>query len=299
MQLMSKLADLYNQKQYDLVVKLVGESTDPNDRFLALSSLVMLGNTDAALDDIEKYQDILEKERPFPLMKMHLELLISKRLFDEAKIALKHYQELPYISQEVEEFLRETPERIEEAKQSGNKHFHLNLDEVFDVLEKETDESLIASTIFNLKEYNINTFIDSLKIFMKRSDVHPNFRTYALILLIDQKYNQEVPFLLNGKIEHYVPTKLTPPFMHPDFNEVARLITGFAQGDTTVLETALHLFNCYILDTYPEDIYIDGIEKIAKAMIVVAKRYLKQECEPNSLADHIQKIIESTPTLKL
>lgn len=296
---MSKLEDLYKQKQYELVIKLVGNSTDPSERSLALSSLMILGRLDEALDDIEKYQSIYEKSNPFALMQSHLEILLRKGLYDEARIALKHYNELPYISQEVEEFLRDAPSRILDEEKGGNKRFHLNLDEVFDVLEKEQNESIIASTIFNLKEYNINSYIDSLKIFLKRGDVHPNFRTYALILLIDQKYGQEVPFLLNGKIEHYVPTKLIPPFMSRDYQEVTKAITQNVGGDTTVLETALHLFNCYIIDTYPENIYIDGIEKIATAMIVVAKRYLKQDGGANSLADHIQKIIESTPTLKL
>lgn len=296
---MSKLEDLYKQKQYELVIKLVGNSTDPSERSLALSSMMILGKLDEALDDIEKYQQIYEKSNPFALMQSHLEILLRKGLYDEARIALKHYNELPYISQEVEEFLRDTPKRILDEEKGGNKRFHLNLDEVFDVLEKEQNESIIASTIFNLKEYNINSYIDSLKIFLKRGDVHPNFRTYALILLIDQKYDGEVPFLLNGKIEHYVPTKLTPPFMSHDYQEVTKAITQNVSGDTTVLETALHLFNCYIIDTYPENIYIDGIEKIATAMIVVAKRYLKQDGGANSLADHIQKIIESTPTLKL
>ena len=45
-------------------------------------------------------------------MKLHFELLLSKKLFDEAKIALDHYENLPYVSQEVEEFMREMSQRI-------------------------------------------------------------------------------------------------------------------------------------------------------------------------------------------
>ena len=297
---MNKIEELYENKQFDLLIKLVGDSRDPKERFLVLSALVQQGKRKEALDEIDRYQAILETSHPFQLMKMHFELLLSEKLYDEARIKLRHYENLPYISQEVEEFLREMKVRIEDEAHAKKGSTLVPLNEVFEILETGTDQADLAKTVFQLKNYNINLMIDSLRIFLKRKDVHPNFRTYVLIYLVDQKFDSEIEVLGREKMMVVNPSKITPPFMHEDFNEVCRQITIFGDGDTSVIETALHLFNCYILDTYPEDIYEDGIIEIAQAFVYIALSYLKQKQNfASPLAEKIQRILESTAPIKL
>ena len=297
---MNKIEELYQNKNFDLLIKLVGDSHDSKERFLVLSALVQQGKNKEALDEIDQYQTILETSHPFQLMKMHFELLLSEKLYDEARIKLRHYENLPYISQEVEEFLREMKVRIEDEAHQKKGSTLIPLDEVFETLETGNQTSEIAQTIFQLKNYNINLLIDSLRIFLKRKDVHPNFRTYVLIYLVDQKYDSEIEVFLDEKIVVVNPSKITPPFMHQDFNEVCRQITIFGEGDTSIIETALHLFNCYILDTYPEDIYQHGIIELAQAFVYIAMKYLHQEPSFTSpLASMIQEKLEKTPPIKL
>ena len=301
---MDNLESLFDKRQYDLVLSLTEHSDDPKDRFLRIASFTCLGKIDEALDEIEKHHAILEKENPFQLMKIHMELLLSKKLFDEAKIALEHYENLPYISQEVEEFLRETRERIAEESHPQNSKEFIPIDEVLETLEKATELKEISRVLFSLKNYNINIYIDSLKKFMLRKEVHPNFRTYALILLVDNHYDEEVEFLsLNGFIK-VNPTKIIPPFMSKEFNEVCRLIHVKSDKNMTVSDTALHLFNCYVIDTYPLDIYGDDKDVIAEAIINIAYHYLGQEYSSNDetinkTAIKIRSIIEGTPEIKM
>lgn len=296
----NKIEELFEQKNFDLMIKLIGDSHDPKERFLVLSALVQQGKRKEALDEIDKYQPVLETSHPFQLMKMHFELLLSEKLYDEARIKLRHYENLPYISQEVEEFLREMKTRIEDEAHQKKGSNLIPLDEVFETLETGTTPSEIAQTIFQLKNYNINLLIDSIRVFLKRRDVHPNFRTYVLIYLVDQKYDSEISLVVQDKMVVVNPAKITPPFMHEDFNEVCRQITVFSDGDTSVTETALHLFNCYILDTYPEDIYQDGIIELAQAFVYIAMGYLQQKPTfDSSLASKIQEILEKTPPIKI
>ena len=300
---MDNLESLYYKKEYDLVLDLTKDSTDPKELLMRISCLVIKGKIDEALDEIEKNQSLIEKLYQLRLMKVHFELLLSKKLFDEARLALKHYENLPYVSQEVEEFMREMKERIEDEAHPKT-HQNFNLDDIYDVLEKETDSAKISQVLFSLKNYNLNIYIDSLKIFMKREDVNPNFRTYALILLIDEKYDEEVAFLSRKGILVVNPTKITPPFMSKSFNETCKLITEKCNHDVSMIETALHLFNCYIIDTYPEDIYKVGEEKLSSAFIRIAESYLNKLHSSNDeeiadLAYEIQKIIESTPEIRL
>lgn len=300
---MDNLDTLFNKKQYDLVIKLTELSNDPKERFLRISSLVSLNKIDQALDEIEKYQNLIESKYPFQLMKIHFELLLSKRLYDEARIALSHYENLPYVSQEVEEFMREMKTRIEdEAHPKAKKTFEM--DEIYDVLEKETNQGKISQVIFSLKDYNINNYIDSLKIFLTREDVHPNFRTYALILLVDHKIDEDIDFLsLNGIIK-VNPSNLFPPFTSDEFNVVCKLITMGCEQNITLTETALHLFNCFIIDTYPIDIYDDSARDLANAFVYIAKAYLNMDVSSydeniKKKASNIKYIIESTPDIKL
>ena len=300
---MDNLDTLFNKKQYDLVVKLTELSSDPKERFLRISSLVSLNKIDQALDEIEKYQNIIEAKYPYQLMKLHFELLLSKQLYDEARLALHHYENLPYISQEVEEFMKDMKTRIEdEARPKAKKT--IPMDEIYDVLEKETNQGIISQVIFSLKDYNINTYIDSLKIFILREDVHPNFRTYALILLVDNKYDEDIEFLsLNGVIL-VNPSQLEPPFMSKQFNETCRQITLKGEQNVTLIETALHLFNCFIIDTYPINIYDKSASDLSDSFIYIAKRYLNIDVssyDENIVksANNIKYIIESTPDIKL
>jgi len=300
---MDNLESLFNKKEYDLVLDLTKDSVDPKELLMRISCLVIQGKIDSALDEIEKNQSLIEKEYQLRLMKLHFELLLSKKLYDEARLALKHYQDLHYVSQEVEEFMREMVDRIEEESHPKS-HQKFELDEIYDILEKETDQGKISQVLFSLKNYNLKIYIDSLKIFMKREDVNPNFRTYALILLVDEKFNEDVEFLSRSGVIKVNPTKIMAPFMSPSFNRTCQLITEKSNHDVSMIETALHLFNCYIIDTYPEDIYSSGVESLSSAFIYIAESYLNKVHSSEDeniikLAEEIKQIIESTPEIRL
>ena len=242
---MDNLESLFNKKEYDLVLSLTKDSIEPKELLMRISCLIVLGKSDEALDEIEKNQSLIEKTYQYRLMNLHFELLLSKKLYDEARIALKHYEDLPYVSQEVEEYMRDMKDRIEEESHPKSRQ-KFELDEIYEILEKESDQSKISQVLFSLKNYNLNIYIDSLKIFLKREDVNPNFRTYALILLVDEKFNEEVEFLSRKGLIKINPTKIMAPFMSPSFNETCKLITEKANHDVSMIETGLHLFNCYI-----------------------------------------------------
>lgn len=300
---MDNLETLFNKKEYELVLALTEDSKEPKELLMRISCLVILGKTDKALDEIEANQTIIEKVYQYRLMNLHFELLLSKKLYDEARIALTHYENLPYVSQEVEEFMRNMKTRIEEESHP-KAHQKFEIDEMLDILEKEEDQAKISQVLFSLKNYSLNMYIDSLKIFLKRKDVNPNFRTYALILLIDEQHDEEIDFLSRKGIIKTNPSKIVPPFTSKSFNLTCKLITEKCNNDVSMIQTAIHLFNCYIIDTYPEDIYSCGEEKLSSAFILIAESYLNKPLssideELLHLTAEIRQIIESTPEIKL
>ena len=111
---MDNLETLFNKKEYDLILDLTKDSKEPKELLMRISCFVIESKIDEALDEIEANQSLIEKDYQLRLMKTHFELLLSKRLYDEARLALKHYENLPYVSQEVEEFMRDMKVRIED-----------------------------------------------------------------------------------------------------------------------------------------------------------------------------------------
>ena len=51
---MDNLETLFNKKEYELVLSLTKDSTEPKELLMRVSCLVVLGKTDEALDEIEK-----------------------------------------------------------------------------------------------------------------------------------------------------------------------------------------------------------------------------------------------------
>lgn len=272
---MDNLETLFNKKQYDLIVKLTEESSDPKERFLRLSSLVILGKDNEALDEIEAHQSLFDKAYPFKTMRFHFELLFKNNMYDEAKIALKHYQDLPYISQEVEEYLRELPELIENRNKTSQKV--IPLDEICDRFESEKDSDLLLEALSYLKVYNIKNMIDSLKVFLIRKEVRQDLRAFALFALMEQDYPDEISFLSLEGVVKVVPAKLKTPFENKDFLELCKKIEQLSSRNVTLNETATQLCASYVIDTFPSNIYADGIDNLAEAVVSLAKDYIREE----------------------
>lgn len=299
---MENLKKLFESGNYEEIVKKTKGSSDPLSILFKILSFVSLGRDDEALDEIEKSRDILEKKYPEKLIKIHFELLLKNRLFDEAKLAWKHYEELPYISQEVEELLREFPKQIEEAKSISQTNAYSE-EEIERILTKSIDNNEISELLFSLKKYNLNLYIDALLKFIKRSDVHPNFRTYGLILLVDNKYDANISFLLMGKIINVNPSKINPPFLDKTYNLLTEKIYFLTTKDISLQEISLHLLNCYIIDTYPNEIKYSNLDNLAKTFVSIGKDYLSQkdsiDPEVLEIKNNVKKVIESTPNIEV
>lgn len=282
---MDNLESLFEKKQYELVASLTSESKDPKERLLRLSSLIMLNKVNEALDEIENHQEMFDKSYPQKVMKIHFESLLQSKLYSEARLALKHYQDLPYISQEVEEYLRSMDVTIDE--QEHQKSSSIPLEEICERLEKEKDSELLLEALGYLRIYNLSQLIDSLKVLLVREDVKPYYRAIALFSLMEQDYSKEIKFLSEGEIITLTPSKLKTPFEDKNFFEVIKGIEVESNHNVTLKETAISLFSSYVINTFPSDIYKDGIAELTKAFVHLGKKYINEsssENDPKALA---------------
>ena len=154
-----------------------------------------------------------------------------------------------------------------------------------------------------MKDYSVIQYVDSLIPLLTNEKVHPNLRSYALILLVSAKLNRNVNFLLRNEIISVNPAKLNPPYTSKQFAEVSKAIEMAGEKNITVIQTAFSLLSSYVIDTYPLDkIENHDTKVIADAFIYLGRKYLADDLDRFSdeavkLAEEIEKIINSTPNI--
>ena len=297
-----EIEKLFNSKQYDLVKKYAKDSTDPKARLYLLSTLMIEGKDVEAILEIKEHNDLYMKSYPAKVIKAHFELLLKNKLYKDASEALLRYQNMPYISQEVEELFIDVKKELDSSHNSS-KH-KKDLDEILDILETSNSDKDISGVLFTLNEYNFDSYKDSLLHVLNNKNIHPNLRCYALIIMVEHKLNKEVKYLSKDKELTINPSKLNPPFGGYEFKEVMISIEEKSDSNTSLSEVAMQLYNYYIMDTYPNDIYVDELDDIASALIELAKSYLnitqnKMSEKVESLYKRIKETIDSTKPLEI
>lgn len=285
--------------KYQQIINKLKDTKNNDELFILLNAYINEKLYEDAIKLIENNSQLV-KEKPLHIIKLHIELLLSLELFDEASIAYKKYLELPYISQEVEEYLKEIPSLIEERK-DVNKNKTYTIDEIDEILTTHYDQGKIMDVLFSLDNYNILKLLTPIEIFLLRKDVHPSLRTYALISLVSNNISSPVQILKDGKKITVVPNKLKPPFCDDNFRKVIKYIESELYKDPSIQQIAFQLLNNYVLDCYPDDVLNDvDLNEFCLALTSLAKDYLSianDDVTNDQLKQKIKKVLEKTPDL--
>lgn len=285
--------------KYQQIINKLKDTKNNDELFILLNAYINEKLYEDAIKLIENNSQLV-KEKPLHIIKLHIELLLSLELFDEASLAYKKYLELPYISQEVEEYLKEIPSLIEERK-DVNKNKTYTIDEIDEILTSHYDQGKIMDVLFSLDNYNILKLLTPIEIFLLRKDVHPSLRTYALISLVSNNISSPVQILKDGNKITVVPNKLKPPFCDDNFGKVIKYIESELYKDPSIQQIAFQLLNNYVLDCYPDDVLNDvDLNEFCLALTSLAKDYLSianDDVTNDQLKQKIKKVLEKTPDL--
>ena len=279
---MDSLKTLMDKKQYDLVLKLTENSQDPTYLFYRVSALLATGKAEESLKTITDNRLILESNLAI-LVRVHLEILCLLGRFEEAYQELKHYEELPYVSQQVEEILRAMPKYIrdEERKSFGSKE--MDNEQVIELLRSDNmDDVIIGLDI--VRDREVRDFVHELKWLMCNHNLQ-SMRSFALLILVQKKYDQEVAFKHIDEIINVVPSELEPPFVGEDFNHlVKRLSLDF--NNPSLSDNATQILSTYIMYIYPKK-YEDSEDEMVEALYEISSSYL-HNTENGDLASRCQ-----------
>ena len=269
---MDSLKTLMDQKNYELVIKLTENSNDAIALFYRLSALLAVGQSEEALNLIKTKRLILQKRLSL-LIKFHIEILCLLKRFDEAYDELRYYEELPYESQEVEELLKQMPGYIRK-EEKANYRPPLDEDELKEKLLCKNDEDVLAA-LDQIKNLPINKYLINI---MKITKTHPRqiIRSFALLVLVNQKYEKSVPFLHYGKIINVIPKELDDPFKVPGYSSLEEFSFALqsAYHDPSIANNALNIISSYLLFTYPDKLDLTPDESLV-IFGYLAKKLLK------------------------
>ena len=280
---MDSLKTLMDKKSYDLVIKLTENSNDALSLFYRLSALLAVGQSEQALNLIYTKRIILQ-ERLAILIKIHIEILCLLKRFDDAYNELKYYEELPYESQEVEELLRAMPDYIKKEEMNRGQRRMMDEEEIQKRLMSKDDEEVL-SALDEIKNLRVEPYLLPILKIM-RSYPRQVVRSFALLLLVNQKYDKEVDFLRDDKLIKVVPSSLEEPFSIPGFDSLQAFSFALQSmyHDPSIANNAMNIVSSYIIYIYPNSInYLPDESLIifgylAKRMLQIEEDDLKEVC---------------------
>lgn len=302
---MDSLKTLMDKKAYDLVISLTENSQDSLSLFYRISALLAVGKSADALNVIISKQKILQEKLAL-LVKIHIEILCLLGRFDEAYDQLRYYVELPYQNQETEEVLRAMPDYIRKEEKNSYQHRVIDEEELLNKLMSKNEEEVLAA-LDALKEQKLDPYLLAI-LKIVRSFPKQVVRTFALLLLVNQKYDKEVDFLHNNELKKVVPSSLEEPFAVPGFKNLNELSFALQSQyhDPSIASNALQIVSSYLLYIYPNRLNLNPDEIVvifgflAKRLLRVNEDDLKDVCEEKGLnyLSISQKINEINEDLK-
>lgn len=256
---MDNIKSLMDKQQYDLVIKLTENAEDIDSIFYRISAFLGLAEGEKALSCLLSHRKLLEKRLAF-LIRVHMDLLFILERFDEAYDELNYYQNLPYVSQEVEELLHGMRRQIREEEKQTYEKGNVNDDEIRRRLNSK-HKGIVLAAIDLAGSRGIDGFIPEISNILKNNP-HQPIKSFALMMLVQKKINREFEFNSKGQIIKVNPALTKPPFIGEPFNRLTkRMIEEYK--NPAISDNGIDILSGYIIDIYPseikyEDDYIVG-----------------------------------------
>lgn len=267
---MDSLKTLMDRKQYELVIAVTKSATDAQSLFYRISALLALGKPEEALDCIITNQKILSSNLKL-LVKIHIEILCMLGKFDAAYAQLDYYKNLPYESQQTEETLAYYAKYIREEEKNSVRGHDISDEDV--VKQLKSDKSTVVLTgLEAIRGKAVEPFMPYLEKILVDFPMQA-IRSFALLLLVEKKYNKVVKFNHVNKVIEVNPSLLEPPFQDNQFGNIIRSIQSDFK-DPTLSQNALNIYSTYLIYIYPDKCSINA-KALMCALYGLASEFLK------------------------
>ena len=304
----SELKKLIEEKKYDEVLSKTKKDKTPISFLYRSAAYFGLNRPDEALKVLLDNRDLLYPKYPLQTIKYTLEARYILLQFDEAYKDAEYFENQPYISQEVEEVLREMKNEIRRMEKLAYSSKKMDDEEILEALEKEEDDYALLGLLGRIRKAD-ECYLPVLERIATGNN-HPSVRTYALLLLVGFKSPREIEFKKGDMSFRITPADLTPPFQNDGYKDVKEEMNRLSK-DPSLIKTASSLLDEATLDAYPMDLGEDKEPRlVAISSLYLASKYMKADLKEfghiegidikaiEKKADDIERYIEMIEPLK-
>lgn len=263
---MNKYEKMFENGEYLEIINELELNKEPENIWLVVDSYVQINQIDNAIRTIENNRDILLKDDPKKTMFLNIDLLILNNDFVRALKTLALFEELPYISIEIEELLPELKDYI--YKSMNKKSSSITNADIIKSLNNYDNQEMLLRSLYEIEKRDYKPFFNDLKNILISENVNDNIKTLILILLSEKKCNEEVKIKKNNFEESIIPSQIKPIITT---KEIEILINNLIdEKDITIIKCLQDMLTSYFLSIYPKSLSNNEKEKYVYAHYLLA-----------------------------
>lgn len=290
--------DLYRKKEFFELIDILELSEYPDEIWLLIDCYLELNDSENAIRTLENNRSILFNDNPIKTMSINIDLFLDTYDFVHALKALDYYENLPYVSMEVEERLSELKDLI--YSKMEKKEEKCESDDLLKHLDsyKENKEKFLRSLLLIEKDKNFDLFVPRLKEILVDEAIDDLTKTFILILFVEKKYMETVKMVKGNVVYEVIPYTIDPI---PSYEEIDTILNeNLEEKDVTILKTLNRLVAYYAILIYPNDLKFDeeietlyALYAIASEMCGNSREYVSDIIKTKKLnLELIEKLIE-------
>lgn len=273
---MNKFEELYKKGDYKGVIKSLELTSEPQELWLLIDAYIQLNQIDNAIRTIENNRDNLLNDDPKKTMFINIDLLLLKEDFVRALTTLSLFEELPYISIEIEELLPELKKYIYKKMNKNSKN--ISDEELIKNLQNFDNNELFLKSIYEIQKRDLKPFLASLKRSLVNPKVDDSLKTLILILLVEKRVDEEIKIIKDAVEYNVIPHYLDPIITMDEIEKMVYL--HIKDKDVSILNLMCQLIAQYALSIYPDSfVSDDGQKELMYAFYLFAYEMFQKDKE--------------------
>ncbi len=263
-----RIFEEFNNKNYEEVIKLSENEKDVQTIVLRTFSFAFLNDYKMAIQCLKDNEELLSKNLG-KLIEMHMEICFQFNKFSDALDALNHYEEYPYVSQEVEEKFIYYKDKIKkELDRLSNKK---DDDESLKELLASNNTNKVIEGITRIKTLEEANYHKKALNEILSGNLNFKVKALAIIMLIDLKFDDLIKVKKNDDIITIKPCTILPFFETRKFK--ALINKANETQDITYAKTFETILAAYYMANLPYEVE-DDENDLFQACDLLVRKYL-------------------------
>ncbi|ALD66207.1 DUF3196 family protein [Spiroplasma cantharicola] len=189
------------------------------------------------------YEDIMQK----------INEIMSKNDYDEAFKIVCEELSAPYVPQDFEKQLEQMQKIIMEKIKFEEKNFtNWNTEKVANIMAKKLDQDSHLMAFDALRGLNARLILEDIKAYLLDSEIKPEYKTFLIMVLIEQLVDQEILIEKNGSKISINPAKYNLREAQDILKDIElKIEQTIYDSNPSLFTICQHIANTYFYNVFP------------------------------------------------